>query len=341
MNAFTLSHLDETEFENFCYDLLVEMGAKNISWRKGTGLASSPADRGRDIECYFEREDVDGSVTLEKWFVECKHYEKGVPPDKLQGALSWARAERPDKLLLIASHFFSNATKDHLESLERNDRPPFKIKTWEKPELEKLTLGKTKLRRKYKIGGDFPHLAALHPAHIFYSKNLNSNTLEYFFETLDKLDEKKRDEILALASLSVIKPEWREPVSDGEKLGDLIVGDLSYPAFKDKCLSLAEIVEPSFLVQAIMDFVLRELFHSADETNVEGWKQSDERMIKEFQENIDRGEKPEFYKGMLEISKNKLLNTNQRTKQRYELYEYFCETVVIPLLLEKIVLIED
>lgn len=336
MNTFTLNHLDETEFENFCYDLLIEMGAKNISWRKGTGLASSPADRGRDIECDFEREDVDGSVSLERWFVECKHYEKGVPPDKLQGALSWARAERPDKLLLIASNFFSNAAKDNLENLERNDRPFFKIKIWEKPDLEKLTLGKTKLRRKYKIGGDFPHLVALHPAHILYSKNFNSNTLDYFFETLDKLDEKKRGEILSFVSLAVIKPEWKEPVSMNEK-----VGDLSYSAFKEKCRSLGEIVEPSFLVQAIMDFVLRDLFHSADETNVEGWKQSDERMIKEFQEHIDRGERPEFYQAMIEISRNKLLSTDQRIRERYALYEYFCENVVIPLLLEKISITED
>jgi len=341
MNAFSLDHLNETEFEEFCYDLLVEMGAKNISWRKGTGLASSPADRGRDIECFFEREDVDGTVTLEKWFVECKHHQKGVPPDKLQGGLAWARAERPDKFLIVASNFLSNAAKDNLDAFERNERPYFKIKIWEKPDLEKLTLGKTKLRRKYRIGGDFPHLAALHPAHVLYSKNLNSNTLEYFFETLDKLDEKKRKELLGFVSLLVIKPEIREPLSKDEKFGDLIAGDMSYAAFKNKCRSLSEIIEPIFLVQALVDFVLRDLFHSADETNVEGWKNLDERMIKDFQERIDRGENVELYKSMIEISKNKLLNTDRQTKDRYELYQYFCENVVIPLLLEKVTLIED
>lgn len=150
---------------------------------------------------------MDGTVTLEKWFVECKHYEKGVPPEKLQGALVWARAERPDKLLFIASNFFSNPAKDNLDSIKRNECPPFRIKKWEKPDLEKLTLGKTKLRRKYKIGGDFPHLAALHPAQILYSKNLNLSTLDYFFETLDKLDEKNATSYLDLFLYSSLNPK--------------------------------------------------------------------------------------------------------------------------------------
>src|SRR5260370_41158130 len=69
--------------------------------------------------------------------VECKHYQQGVPPDKIQGALAWATAERPDKLLIIASNFLSNPNKDHLESFIRNNKPSFRIKYWEKPDLEK------------------------------------------------------------------------------------------------------------------------------------------------------------------------------------------------------------
>ena len=47
---FSFDHLDPTTFEQFCYDLLVEMGFSNVTWRKGTGLETSPADQGRDIE---------------------------------------------------------------------------------------------------------------------------------------------------------------------------------------------------------------------------------------------------------------------------------------------------
>jgi hypothetical protein len=156
MQRFSLDHLTETQFEEFCYDLLAELGFTNMSWRKGTGLSSSPSDRGRDIECQLIREDVDGDTILETWFVECKHYKQGVPPDAIHGALSWATSERPDKLLIIASNFLSNPTKDYLTDYQRNNRPSFKIKCWERPCLEKLSLEKLDLLRKYEI---FAHLS--------------------------------------------------------------------------------------------------------------------------------------------------------------------------------------
>jgi hypothetical protein len=54
--------MDETDFEEFCFDLVDELGFVNRDWRKGTPLKSSPA------------------------------YRKGVPAEKLQGLLSWAHA---------------------------------------------------------------------------------------------------------------------------------------------------------------------------------------------------------------------------------------------------------
>ncbi len=154
MPEFSLNHLTDTEFEQFCYDLLFELKFINLNWRKGTGYSSSPSDRGRDIECQHMHEDIDGSVYLETWFIECKHYQQGVPPDKIQGALAWATAERPDKLLIIASNFLSNPNKDHLESFIRNNRPSFRIKYWEKPDIERLSQDKPKLLKKYKLIDD-------------------------------------------------------------------------------------------------------------------------------------------------------------------------------------------
>lgn len=153
MRSLSFDALDETEFENFCYDLLNEMHFVNVDWRKGTGLAASPSDRGRDIVCQWEHVDVDESRHFETWFVECKHYTKGLPPDKLQNLLSWAEAERPHTALIIASNFLSNPAKDYLESYKRNRNPPFRIKYWEKPNLEKLTRTKRRLLRKYDLVG--------------------------------------------------------------------------------------------------------------------------------------------------------------------------------------------
>lgn len=151
MEIFSFDNLSEIEFESFCYDLLYEMGFINIDWRKGTGLISSPSDRGRDIECQLRVTDIDGEVYTETWFVECKHYKQGVPIEKLQNALAWATSEGADKLLIIVSNFLSNPTKDALKSYVNKQKPSFLIKVWEKPLLEKLCLKKIDLLRKYSL----------------------------------------------------------------------------------------------------------------------------------------------------------------------------------------------
>ncbi len=151
MKDFSLDHLSPGEFENFCHDLLQDLGFVNLDWRKGTGLPSSPSDSGRDIEGERRITDVDGTEYAEKWFVECKHHRKGVPASELQNAISWAEAERPHKLLIIASNFLSNPAKDYIESYRRNKQPPFMIGVWEKPKLEELTAGRASLLSNYDI----------------------------------------------------------------------------------------------------------------------------------------------------------------------------------------------
>ncbi len=95
MDTFSLDHLSDTQFEEFCYDLLGELGFVNLDWRKGTGLDSSPSDRGRDIECEIKVKDtVDGSVRLEKWFVQCKQYKRGVPPKKLDDTIAPSQSRK-------------------------------------------------------------------------------------------------------------------------------------------------------------------------------------------------------------------------------------------------------
>lgn len=96
-----------------------------------------------------ERTDIDGAKHLETWFVDCKHYKRGVPPAKLQGLLAWAQAERPHVALIIASGFLSNPAKDYLHDYELNNRPPFRIKYWERPTLERIATGHEQLIRRF------------------------------------------------------------------------------------------------------------------------------------------------------------------------------------------------
>ena len=150
-NSFSFDRLNDAQFEEFSFDLLQELKFINIDWRKGTGKKTSPSDRGRDIVCQEVRTDVDGTVHLETWFVDCKHFKKGIPPTELQNLLAWAEAERPQVALFIASNFFSNPAKDYLDDYRRNRKPPFKIKIWEKPTIEKLVSRKMRLLRKYEL----------------------------------------------------------------------------------------------------------------------------------------------------------------------------------------------
>jgi len=137
LGAVGFDSLSPTDFEEFCFDLLSEVGFVNVDWRKGTPLKSSPADRGRDIVAHLEREDVDGHKYAEKWFVDCKHYKRGVPPEALQGTTTWAQAERPSTVLFIASGYLTNGAKDWIAEYERS-RPPFRIRIWEMPQLRRL-----------------------------------------------------------------------------------------------------------------------------------------------------------------------------------------------------------
>ena len=151
MNTISFNHLTPTEFEEFCFDLLHNLGFLNVDWRKGTGFNASPSDKGRDIVFQEERIDIDKTKYFEKWFADCKHYTKGLPPDSLRNLLAWAEAERPDGVIFIVSNFLSNPAKDYLEAYRRNNNPPFKIKVWERPILERLSRKKISLLRKYDL----------------------------------------------------------------------------------------------------------------------------------------------------------------------------------------------
>ncbi len=151
MSEITFDKLSSSEFEEFCFDLLHASGFVNVDWRKGTGLATSPADKGRDIVCDQPRSEPDGSRHFERWFIDCKHFKKGVPPKELQNLLAWAEADRPDVAVFAVSNFLSNPAKDYIDSYRRNNRPPFKIRYWEKPQLERMLRRKLTLQRKYDL----------------------------------------------------------------------------------------------------------------------------------------------------------------------------------------------
>jgi hypothetical protein len=81
--------------------------------------------------------------------VDCKHYKRGVPPDKVTGLLAWATAERADVVLIIASNFLSNPCKDFLKTYEISNRPPFRIRYLERPALARMLEGRDEFISRY------------------------------------------------------------------------------------------------------------------------------------------------------------------------------------------------
>lgn len=309
----------------------------NIDWRKGTGLSTSPSDRGRDIQAEREQTEIDGSRYLEKWFIECKQHVKGVPPEKLQNILAWAAAERADKILIIASNFLSNPAKDYFKNYEESNRPLFKIRYWELPDLERLTLDKGKLKRKYNLGAYFPHLEIMHPAHVLFLRDHLLNSAGYFFDTLDRLDPTKRDEVLSFAYGPIIQPRYRKSVTGKETLGELMIDDLSYAKFRNSFMARAEVMGDSFLISSIVHYSLQALFHLGDYTSTDKFIDEQRYFVENFKEQLEISEdenQKEALTGLIEMFQQKIKSWPSEVKRNYAMYEYFCEHVVQKLLLE-------
>lgn len=122
--------LSLTDFEEFCFDLMAAHDFTNVDWRKETPPSTSPSDHGSDIVAARTLRDVDAYEHHERWFVDCKHYKRGVPPDALQNTIAWANAERPDVVLFIASGYLTSGAKDWLDRFRVSSNLPSRIRVW-------------------------------------------------------------------------------------------------------------------------------------------------------------------------------------------------------------------
>ncbi|GER88956.1 hypothetical protein KDW_31180 [Dictyobacter vulcani] len=338
MDQFSFNHLNDTEFEQFGYDLLVALGFSSVNWRKGTGLATSPADSGRDLECQLIQRRIDDEPYVERWFVECKHYQKGVPVDALTGALAWASSERPDTLLIIASNFLSNSTKDYIDKYNANNKPTYKIVIWERPKLEKLTATHSLLLKKYRLSGDYPFLALLHPSHIACLQDMPINTLKYFLDCLDELPPEKRDAMFGTAYLFLIQPRYRKAVTGKETMAELEIDRVDYAAFKQRCHQIIQtgMMSGLLLTYLIITFTLNELFGLGDTTKIDDNVTSMAHAAKFFQSQIEkRPQEKDHLEKMVANAQHHQKEIPARIKANYSLYCYFCENVLEKLRMEK------
>lgn len=133
--------LDSNQFEELCFDLLMRIGFQELQWRKGG------ADSGRDIDGkYFIHLPLVERFE-ENWAIECKHYTSGVPVEAIASKLSWAEAERPDRLILIVSSYLTNSARSWLE--KRRPQIPCRIHIVEGKPLKNLLLPYENIVERY------------------------------------------------------------------------------------------------------------------------------------------------------------------------------------------------
>lgn len=354
MTEFSLNHLAPARFEELCVDLLQELGLKNISWRKGTDLDASPADQGRDIECELYRLSVDGTMEVEKWFVECKHYSgrSGVPFSKLESAFSAAYSERPDRLVIMTSGFLSNQTKNRIEHYISTHKPPFKVAVWEKTKLAELLSNKLKLSVKYQVEAfmDYSFRAVIHPLHLVYMYDAPHNTLDQFLSRLEEIEPLDRDQILIgpylewmkiLVDYSALSPINDETIS-GEAQGKrpitmksatplpiqprdvaILNGHEVYQRYKQYLYDLTNMLAEDNVVRMLNLNVLNFWLYHGDHTTLE-------RKVQALKAHGEMLKKVYIYGEPLPVDEIPDLShlVPGQVQQSRKIYEFYCEIVI-------------
>ncbi len=154
LDDINFNTLSPAQFEELCFDLLVELGFSRLTWRQGG------ADSGRDIQ--GTRQVSTGLLAAfdETWFFECKRYESGVPPEALNSKIAWADAERPKHFVFLVSSYISNNAREWLEKLQRDKF--YRIHLVEGKQLQALVLRLPVLVTRY-FSSDVQQL--MHQAH--------------------------------------------------------------------------------------------------------------------------------------------------------------------------------
>lgn len=129
------------EFEELCFDLLQKYQFFSLSWRQGGG------DKGRDIEGVYSVTNSLVGQYPEKWFVECKHYKKGVPPEQIEPKLNWAVAGRAQHFVLMTNKYPTVPATEFLK--ERQKKVDFKIHVIDGKKLKQRLLQFPDLIVKY------------------------------------------------------------------------------------------------------------------------------------------------------------------------------------------------
>jgi Restriction endonuclease len=126
-----LKQLSPHEFENLAYDVVFLSGAQNLRWR------TPSADGGRDLEAEFRIADFSGEHVTQRWYIECKRYNKSLNWPTVYEKLTVALNHSADYLLFITTSNFSVPCRDEVQR-HNSKAGTVQIRVWPFYRLEHL-----------------------------------------------------------------------------------------------------------------------------------------------------------------------------------------------------------
>lgn len=173
--------LTPTKFEELCFEIILRHGFSSVIWRQGG------ADNGRDIEATFTSSNGIIGTFNEKYFFECKKYDKGVPPAEIFSKIAWADAEKPQHLVFFISSYLSNGAREWLEKIKIDKY--YKIHVIEGKELSHILSQHDDIVTKYFISNKYINLLnETIDKWIIHNLIPNFYTYQYILEHLEKED---------------------------------------------------------------------------------------------------------------------------------------------------------
>lgn len=162
-----LRRLSAREFEHLSYDLLTLSGLRNAVWR------TPGPDAGRDIEGECFGTDLSETLSVQRWYVECKHYQTAVDWPTVFAKLAYASNHHADFLLLITTGHVSPRAKEEIALRSRRREWPA-IRFWDAPALENLVARHSFLLEKYRLASAGTDLQRAAPLVALASKAVQS-----------------------------------------------------------------------------------------------------------------------------------------------------------------------
>jgi len=134
---------------------------------------------------------------------------------------------------------------------------------------------------------------------------------------------------MALTYHAIIKPRFRKPITGKETLRELMIDEISYEIFKEKCRKLTDLIHPDLLVLLVVSVTLKYIFTLGDTTSIDEMLDRYDDNIEYFQSQIEMEDtKKEILKSLIKMFQEKIKSFPDDTHKHYLLYDYFCENVV-------------